>query len=597
MARDDDLKLLQWLSSHVARDDYKKIRHRTKTDEEYKDHCKWILTEHSFKTWRQLGKGSALWLNGTIGTGKTTIMAQIYQELQKDPWIDVRGIPIAHYFFDKAQGGSTSSLKSEACLRSLARQLSWDAINSEIYPAAKDSFNQARDELSTSDSTLDYEEVEELLVKLLSDRDAYILIDAIDECNAGEYGKLLTSLKKIMSRSPNKEGKQGVHLLLCSRSDTPVKTYFPQVPTISTNSQSSKNDIEAFVDTEIDSLAKIKDGLRFFTSEKNFPAQLKKLLKQHARGLFRWVEIQIAVFTNDNYFFDDKSIEDELENLKTRTINRTPGRENCDILVEEYQRLFDRLKFEHVKERAIRLLQLLSCDGVFFGAEVLAQAMTLLESRKVTRSDVRSCLVGFVSENQKASRSLTPLLLAHASVLEYLQTTATADRFTRSAIHIDAASLYLTSLKAMTNPGLPYAGTRELATISNKQQLRNACDHLEVRWREEFWKLPSVYQCSCAFWLSQCKVALCESENSPSRNVLIESLREFILDEAFSIWVHFHRTQFQCVPLRDKPGHVITSAIGLCVPYLECLDSGLSRALSFDAKFWDSKQYWQVRDN
>lgn len=579
----DDSKILQWLSSHDHRRDYQNIQHVTKTDKEYKDHCEWVFSNNSFEDWRQVGQGSILWLQGTIGTGKTTTMARIIQELQRDLLIDARGTPVAYYFFNKAQSESASSLNTENCLLSLARQLSWNSIDSKVHPAAKKKFDQLRDSADNSDSKLSIAEVEDLLFRLLSGRDTYLLIDAIDECNSGEYGKLLTSLKTIISRiSLHEEKKHRVHLLMCSRSDTPVQNYFPTDPTITTSSSSSEADLDVFVDTELNRLSEIKNGHLFFTSDKNFPDQLKIILKKQAQGLFRWVEIQIAVFTNDDYFMmDERSIENGLEELGKRTMNWTTGTKNRDILFEEYERLFARLSgSEHLKERAVRMLQLLSCRGRFLHIGALAQAMTSYEgppNKAITPTDVRRCLAGFVSE---PNTSLGPrITLAHASVFEYLQTSATAHHFTISAMHLDVTSLILTHLKSLKNPQLPYAGI-EYSETDFTYGLRH-------EWFLKFRKMPDLTRMAVLNFSKNCGAALTESEPSSSCE-LVKSLCEFVPSESFVIWLHYYRSFPSRTPGFEKFGEILAQYTQLPVSFL-----GVEE-MSDRARFWKTTEYWRM---
>jgi hypothetical protein len=526
-----------------------------------------------------------LWLQGTIGTGKTTIMAQINQELQRNRMIDATGTPVVYYFFNKAHTDSVSSLNAESCLLSLARQLSWNTVESKVHPAAKKKFDELRDSSGDSDSKLSSKEVEDLLVSLLSGRDTYLLIDAIDECNPGEYGKLLTSLKTIISRiSLHEEKKHRVHLLMCSRSDTPVQNYFPTDPTITTSSSSSEADLDVFVDTELNRLASIKNGHPFFTSNESFPDQLKIILKKQAQGLFRWVEIQIAVFTNDDYFMmDERLIKNGLEELEERTMNWTTGTENHDILFEEYERLFARLsRSEHLKERVIRLLQLISCRGSIYYVDALAQAMTWYEgpqNKEITPMDVRRCLAGFVSENNPSGR--LQLSLAHASVLEYLQTSATANRFTISAMHLDVTSLLITHLKNPTNPPLSYAGT-DRSEINSYYRLD------QQQWTTKLMELPAFTQMAIERFPRNCEIALTESEQSSSRQ-LVESLRDFVLgEESFVAWLHYYMTFYRVRFDFEKFGDVLAHYTRLPISFSAVNDRSEIR------NFWDITRYWRM---
>jgi hypothetical protein len=124
-SQDQDFEILEWLSSHDIRGSYKSVLERTKIGKEYSARCQWLIDHDAFEKWYTPGKDSVLWLKGTIGTGKTTLMARAITEMKQSALIEEDKMPLAIFFFQQASGSSPAILSVEACLRSLARQLSW----------------------------------------------------------------------------------------------------------------------------------------------------------------------------------------------------------------------------------------------------------------------------------------------------------------------------------------------------------------------------------------------------------------------------------------------------------------------------------------
>ncbi|KAH7130742.1 hypothetical protein B0J11DRAFT_603123 [Dendryphion nanum] len=440
-----DSTILKWLSSHDSRKEYKDIQNRTKIHREYSNHCQWVVERDEFEEWYRPGRNSVFWLKGTIGTGKTTIMARAVNEIRMSSMVDIDANPLAFFFFAKSRT-SASSLCADVCLRSLLRQLSWSYSTSSIHAVVETKYNEFQDS-QAPDSSLSLEECVEVLKSLMSNGDTYIMIDALDECENAE--DLLTFLKEIFLHIEDSTTTGFLHMMLCGRSDLLVSDYFGQCHTITTNSTASLEEQHNYVETEVNRWSRIKDNSLFFKSEKNFPDRLKKILKNKAQGLFRWIEIQIQFFTQQR-FRTEKAIEDELNRLEKRTIHPE--------LNKEYDRLFDLLKAsEHDLQRAIKMLKLLSCLLIPLNVERLAEAITWSETNEyctgLTGDDVRCILVGFISESEgNEDEGESPLVtLAHASVMEYLTLgKSPAGCFTLSAQHSEAASLCIASITYAT---------------------------------------------------------------------------------------------------------------------------------------------------
>ena len=135
---DRESKVLKWLSSYDSRRSYEDVLERTKVKGRYSTRCEWVVEHPKFKEWYAPGTNSVLWLTGTIGIGKTTLMARAIREMQGLTMIEVDAMPLAIFFFQKACGSSTSLLSVETCLRSLVRQLSWNKSTAQVgLPADK----------------------------------------------------------------------------------------------------------------------------------------------------------------------------------------------------------------------------------------------------------------------------------------------------------------------------------------------------------------------------------------------------------------------------------------------------------------------------
>lgn len=197
---EQEAKIPKWISSHDIRGSYQSVLERTGIDTKYSACCQWILNDTKFEEWSRQGNTSVLWLKGTIGTGKTTLMARAIQEMENSAMTQIYGMPLAKFFFQKATDSSAKLLSVEIFLRSLVRQLSWNKTDEKIESLVEEKYNNLHNQHS-DDSLLSTRECKKLLEKLLSERETYIMIDAVDECEKPH--ELLSELADLISPAQN----------------------------------------------------------------------------------------------------------------------------------------------------------------------------------------------------------------------------------------------------------------------------------------------------------------------------------------------------------------------------------------------------------
>lgn len=510
---------MKWISSYDFLGAYEKVVERTKINTVYKDCAQSVLRDSKFQSWNTPNESSVLWLRGTIGTGKSTLMARTVLEISSSDEIDAdpHATPTI-FFFDKTNRADATSV--EICFRSLTRQLSWDHGASTIKRAADTVHSKLKD-VRPADS-LTTEECRILLKDLLWGKEAYIMIDAIDEC-----AQPTVLLENLVILFESIKGNGSLHIMLCGRMRPFVTEHFEKCPVITTGFDASSMDQDFYVETEIECRRTLRKGSIFFSSEKNFPDRLKDLLKRKGQGLFRWIEIQIDVFTRKD-FNRDSDVEKKLKRIDQLILNA----ESDDVFSKEYESLLNDLgENEDSQEITLNMLRFIACSFCPLSAVSLADAINAstqgTDGDHLTANNVDRLLAGFVREVSTDTiyqkfrhvHGNVGLQLAHTSVLEYLMDNQTIKAgFTAPAQHSEATRLCL-------------------AAISQCSQLdRDTIKKLEQSFGSDIDRqsMSDILYYACLEWPQHCKAAFATG----SKSSLTVRVRDFILSDSHAMWNH-----------------------------------------------------------
>ena len=236
------------------------IRRRVMPDGKHEDAAQWFLDGPEFRAWCDTFLSSecspaakrVLWLRGTYGTGKTTLLYHTYSVLKEKPefHFGIRVLRIVPYFCDANRTGSTRP-DYETIIRALVRHLSLLPDFTLAKPA------QARYSRANStrgpDDDLDISEWEDLFKELVdAGADEYqfiFIVDALDEClDLPQAERLLKFMSNEVERSyPN------VYLLCSSHQQVRVGNFFSTDcrHDVEVTHEATAHDMENFVAGEL----------------------------------------------------------------------------------------------------------------------------------------------------------------------------------------------------------------------------------------------------------------------------------------------------------------------------------------------------------
>ena len=258
-------QIVSWISDAQVGEDHERVR--TKLGARHWDAGQWFLQNPGFKAWKSSNRGQ-FWLQGSVGTGKTSLASIVINELVK-AGDDDRSIA----FYYCSRNSTASSNDTTAIFRSLVAQLACTSDGEDVYPVIRQWY-QRDAKRYVMGSRLSLTECEDLLVTLMTFRGrTAIVIDGVDE--AKEEMQLLRSLYQIWRRYPR------LQVFLTSRLHVDVLDVFPRITTVQSDFGKTSEDIKEYIRKELQ--RKERRNPKVITDE--LAERMVNILAQRAQGM------------------------------------------------------------------------------------------------------------------------------------------------------------------------------------------------------------------------------------------------------------------------------------------------------------------------
>ncbi|PMD17187.1 hypothetical protein NA56DRAFT_532483, partial [Hyaloscypha hepaticicola] len=258
---------------------FPEVFHRRKeVDKPYSHTCGWVLEHESYETWRD-GYG-LLWLKGKPGSGKSTLMAFIYDKLQRDP-PSKRSVNLEFFFHGR---GTLLQKTPIGMFRSLLHQI-YDKVPA-VQPPVLAAF---REKKKIGEPGLGWEwqrnELQELFshafVHAAESRPVTLFVDALDEAGAdtaSELAEYFHELSKLVVDSRTTKICISCRHYPIASSNISLKIHVED---------ENHDDIAKYVEEKLD------------TERPTFSAEQYQALKEtvvtRASGSFMWARLIIAM--------------------------------------------------------------------------------------------------------------------------------------------------------------------------------------------------------------------------------------------------------------------------------------------------------------
>ncbi|CAI7667495.1 unnamed protein product [Penicillium discolor] len=267
----DERELLEWISP-IPYGKHHTLRAESRTH----GTCEWLLQDEDFFEWRDYQSSAVLWLQGSMGAGKTYLTSKVIDHVQGLLKSSSPDAGFAYFYCNQNEEERRDPL---SILQSCVRQLS-TAVGSTGH--IRKSLQVVSDEARRKGSHLGLEACKtQLLESVNGYSQTSIIIDALDECYEHSRWQLIDVIRELVSKSD-----RPLKVFISSRPDEYIKTQFSG-KSIEIHAINNQDDIEKFVNAEIDKprhWGPISQSLR---------SDIVRTLREGSQIMFQWAYLQI----------------------------------------------------------------------------------------------------------------------------------------------------------------------------------------------------------------------------------------------------------------------------------------------------------------
>jgi hypothetical protein len=246
--------------------------------------CEWFLKTEELTFWLEgsdnayQNRSNIFWLYGNPGTGKSTMVITLADELPRKP-VFTRGNKVLAYFFcDSSEENQRTAI---SILRGLLYQLIHQRPRLIKYLFAK--YADRKETLFTS-----FDALWTVLMEMGADSscEIYCIIDALDECEPDSQQTLLRQIYQSFARGAEGSFSSWPYVLITSRPYPEIRENLSHFRCKDLGSYSAvKEDIRTMINEKVHDLSR----------RKNFPKrvfeEVSRILEEKAEGTFLWVGI------------------------------------------------------------------------------------------------------------------------------------------------------------------------------------------------------------------------------------------------------------------------------------------------------------------
>ncbi|KAF7512647.1 hypothetical protein GJ744_000908 [Endocarpon pusillum] len=472
----DNASILGWITKTDQKQEHKALRYDLGIDNVFRDCGMWLFATPEYRSWKEARDASrpVLWLRGTVGTGKTTLMCRVIEELREEFEYEVHvEHRVIYYYCTGSKPGETRS-DCNQCLRALIRQLARKPNDLTIAPSVQHEYQKSKVD-DSGDSRFIKPECQRLLQELIpsdpKEMRTTIVIDALDECKDGY--ELLEILSSLLKSRP-----QSIRLLLSSQLHVNVKLRFSDnvIQSLQIRDTMTKDDMHNFIRKKMEA---VNSGNYILNSKPDLYAEVAGELTRCGKGMFQWVKLRIEIFFPMPPLETTAQVRRELNEL---------GNTNPQDLNPTYRRLYANNVIQSQRQNTAKTYRLILSAYEPLTLKQVKEAVSIENDGKINHEIneeyIRKRCHNFVTENEDGY-----LQFAHESARLFLERVENhgdkdfvdVDDFSDTANHREMVEI---CLKLMMRPNHPMWLPGKLSSIQENGRLGCSSRVIETNYQE-----------------------------------------------------------------------------------------------------------------
>ncbi|KAL6834423.1 hypothetical protein V8C40DRAFT_88633 [Trichoderma camerunense] len=260
-------------------------QHRIRAESRTPGTGEWLLQHTKFQEWEQVPASTILWLQGTVGMGKSFLASKVIDRFRLKAGVnyhhesqDDQGL--AFFYCSRGQADLQDPLST---LQSFVRQLSTSPRYSKMM---KKSLIKLYRENRKNGLKLGFDACKEQLLESVNlYPQTIVILDGLDECDATSRGKLITILANLVNNA-----QHPVKIFISSRREQDIVKLLPAGSVIEIDANDNRNDIEKFIEEKME---EIEGGGLWESIPKELKSEIKSTLCKGCDGMFRWAFLQM----------------------------------------------------------------------------------------------------------------------------------------------------------------------------------------------------------------------------------------------------------------------------------------------------------------
>ncbi|KAK4059664.1 hypothetical protein Trihar35433_10711 [Trichoderma harzianum] len=293
---------LQEKSLHEALDYISAIpmgkHHFEKRETRAPETCEWLLKHRKFLEWEESSCSSTLWLQGSIGAGKSYLTSKVIDRYFFDN--DAQGKNDEGFAYFYCSRSDTTRRDPKSVYQSYIRQLS--QLNHYPTGMHKNIFDLYR-KAKKEQRQLSMPECKAALSELLKSYPRTTLVlDALDECEVDARKEIVLVLRSLAT-----DAERPVKVYIASRREPDIERNLGSENLIEIGTSDNKGDIEKYIEQEMKKFSEewesVSQGVR---------EEVKRTITDQSDGMFRWAYLQWEQLKK---FKTDQSIRERLGKL------------------------------------------------------------------------------------------------------------------------------------------------------------------------------------------------------------------------------------------------------------------------------------------